>query len=96
MKDIRSLPSAGRPANTRSLHLIPPPSTMPYPEGNRFAVATKDDARAWPWVFGLLSLIFSTLAVAARVAARRKKLVWSDWCLGKAASLPPDEWQNNR
>ena len=60
---------------------------MPYEEGNQLAFVTADDARAWPWVFGLLSLIFSTLVVAARVLARRKTWTWSDHCLGKTGML---------
>jgi hypothetical protein len=68
---------------------LPPhlPLVMPYREGNRFAFVTADDARAWPWVFGLLSLIFSTLVLAARVFARRKTWTWSDCCLGETYML---------
>jgi len=56
---------------------------MAYPQGDRFAVHTADDAQAWPWVFGLLSLIFSTAVVVVRLFTRMKKWAGSDWCLGK-------------
>jgi hypothetical protein len=56
---------------------------MPDTEGNWFAHVTANDARAWPWVFGLLSFIFSTVVVVARVFARRKSWEWSDSCLDK-------------
>jgi hypothetical protein len=65
-------------------HLLPHlPLVMHYLEGNRFAFVTTDDARAWPWVFLLLSLLFSTGTVAARAHARRKTWDWSDWYLGE-------------
>lgn len=59
---------------------------MAYPQGNRFAVNTADDAQAWPFSFGLLSLISSTAVVLVRVFARRKKWAGSDWLLGEIHS----------
>lgn len=63
---------------------------LSYVESNRghSPYRAADDARAWPLVFGLLSLIFSTLIVVARVVTRRGNWTWSDSCLGKTDLRP--------
>ena len=69
---------------------------MAYPQGNRFAVHTADDAQAWPWVFGLLSLIFSTAVVVVRLFTRMKKWAGSDWCLCKMDLSVGALWTSDR
>lgn len=57
---------------------------MPSQDGLRFSVVTSDNHQAGIWITSILSLIYSVLALAARMAVKWKLAGVDDVILGLA------------
>jgi hypothetical protein len=57
-----------------------------------FATTTPDDHRAWLWVAGFLSLIYSLLGLAARCVAKWELIWWDDMVLSASYLCAFTHW----